>query len=118
MNAVNDDTLRQKLQDVLEQLAQMKPDKPPSDPVSSFADIGCVLIAVRNRVIEAQRRGQAASPADLLDRLNGLGSLMASIEYPLAGIHWKRLDTLRNALEDLLEQGPRLQSQQMPAQGA
>jgi len=108
MNAGQDDALREELRAVLEQLQRMTPDQ-PADPVSCMADSTRMLVAARNRVIDEQRRGHGASPPDLLQRLNGLASIMASIEYPLAGIHWKRLDTLRDALKRLLEQAPRIE---------
>jgi hypothetical protein len=106
MNAGQDDALRQELQAVLKRLRRMIADQ-PADRVSSMAGSTRIPVAVRNRVIDQQRRGHGASLADLLQWLNGL----ASIEYPLAGRYWTGLDTLRDGLKRLLEQGPRLQSQ-------
>ena len=47
--------------------------------------------------LEAARRGQDAR----LRQLNAVLSLMASIEFPLAGFHRERLDQVASAIEKL-----------------
>lgn len=57
------------------------------------------LVNLRDLLIDEKRAGDAApSLPGLLDHTNGLISLAASIEYPLAGFQWKRIEEIRDAL--------------------
>lgn len=57
------------------------------------------LVNLRDRLIDEKRSGEGdPSLPGLLDRTNGLISLAASIEYPLAGFQWKRIEKIRDEL--------------------
>jgi hypothetical protein len=58
------------------------------------------LVNLRDRLIDEKRAGEGdPSLPGLLDRINSLISLAASLEYPLAGFQWKRIETIRDALQ-------------------
>ena len=58
------------------------------------------LIRVRNARLP---RGAAASDDDHLGQLNAVLSLMASIDFPLAGFHRERLDGVTGALRKMMD---------------
>jgi hypothetical protein len=100
--------LRRDLEQALAQVRTMRQEQ-PQDAIDAFAGVMRLLIDARNRLI-ARRRADAGAGAGAdagmalsLPALNALTSVAVSMEYPLAGIHWKRLESLRSGLEDLLK---------------
>jgi len=102
MDAVTGNEVRAQLQGVLHALEAMRPD-PVSRPLQALADPAQLLTQVRNAVIAARRADRQVGPPDLLQRLNQLASVMASLEYPLGGVHWTRIDALRKQLGALID---------------
>ena len=74
-------------------------DVPVAQAKERFAEAMKRVIALRNRQIT----GGAGLGADDLRALNALLSLMASIEFPLAGFHRERLEQVEAELRRLLE---------------
>lgn len=101
MDAVTTSTVRTQLQRVLEELEGMTPDA-TSSPLKALAEPAQMLAQVRNAVIAAGRADAGGGPPDLLQRLNQFASVMASLEYPLGGVHWPRIAALRKALGALI----------------
>lgn len=61
------------------------------------------LVKARDDLIDEKRSGHGdPSLPGLLDRINSLISLAASLEYPLAGFHWKRIEEIRDHLQKML----------------
>ena len=61
------------------------------------------LVGLRNGLIaERREHGPAFDRQPDLDRINALLSLAASAEFPLVGVRWKRLCSLRDALKELV----------------
>ena len=106
MDAITANAVRTELQHVLDALESMTPES-TSKPLKSLADPARMLAQVRNAVIAARRADEPAGPTDLLPRLNQFASVMASLEYPLGGVHWPRIEALRKALGALIHEfGP------------
>ena len=101
MDSVSSGEVRAQLQDVLRALEAMQPER-ASSPLKALADPAQLLTQTRNAVIAARRADEAVGPPDLLQRLNQLASVMASLEYPLGGVHWPRIDALRKELGALI----------------
>ena len=101
MDAITANAVRTELQHVLDALESMTPES-TSKPLKSLADRARMLAQVRNAVIAARRADEPAGPTDLLPRLNQFASVMASLEYPLGGVHWPRIEALRKALAALI----------------
>ena len=100
-----DDTMarvRRQLEDVLQALDAMQPDR-ASNALETLADPAQQLVKARNDVIAAQRANAALVPPDLLQRLNCFASVMAGLEYPLGGIHWPRIESLRKEIRGLAD---------------
>ena len=95
-------SIDRQLEAVLHALEAVQPEQ-ASSAMKSLAAPAQQLTRLRNDVIAMQRGGAALAPQDLLPRLNQLVSVMASLEYPLAGIHWKRIEGLRKALRSLMD---------------
>jgi hypothetical protein len=61
------------------------------------------LVNLRDQLIDDKRSGHGdPSLPGLLDHTNSLISLAASLEYPLAGFHWKRIEEIRDHLQKML----------------
>lgn len=60
------------------------------------------LVQLRNNLTVAQRACASVPGMPTLDQANALISLMAGIEYPLAGIHWPRIRRVSNELTQML----------------
>ena len=60
------------------------------------------VVHLRNGITAANRAGTALPGTPSLDHVNALISLMAGIEYPLAGIHWSRIQRVRDDLTQML----------------
>lgn len=101
MEAAGSDRVRMQLQDVLHALEAMRPET-ASQPLQALADPAQMLTQIRNAVIAARRAGEQFDPPDLLQRLNQLASVMASLEYPLGGVHWPRIAALQEELGVLI----------------
>ena len=59
------------------------------------------VIAFRNRVIEKCREGTASEPC--LDQSNALVSLAYGAEFPLSGLHFRRIQQTCEGMRRLLE---------------
>lgn len=59
------------------------------------------LTTLRRHCAERCRTDGAAGSASRLDHVNALISVMAGIEYPLAGIHWPRVRQVREELRKM-----------------
>jgi hypothetical protein len=103
MDAVTTGAVRTELQRILDAFEGMTPGS-TSKPLKALADPARMLAQVRNAAIAARRADELVSPPDLLQRLNQLASVMASLEYPLAGVHWPRVEALRKALDALIHE--------------
>lgn len=100
-----DDTtarIRRQLEDVQQALDAMHPGR-DANALEKLADPAQLLVRLRNDVIAAQRANRALAPPDLLRRLNQFASVMASLEYPLGGIHWPRIESLRKDVKSLAD---------------
>jgi len=65
----------------------------------------CSLVDARNLLAKSERLGKPTRPSAQLDHINGLLSVLASVEYPLAGIHWPRIKQVRDDLRKLVGAG-------------
>lgn len=74
--------------------------KPAAEARQDFGRAMVAVIGARNALLQA-RPGQA--DRSQLDRVNALLSLMASIEFPLAGFHSGRLELVARELDALRE---------------
>lgn len=83
----------------LDSLLARAPDIPHAEIREA---VDCVT-AFRNRAIE-KHRGGAVSRA-CLDRANALVSLAFGAEFPLSGLHLRRIEGVRDGLRDLLRDG-------------
>jgi len=59
-------------------------------------------VRLRNRISEARRHTEPLPEQLSLDRVNAIISMMSSIEYPLAGVHWPRIKQVRDSLRQML----------------
>lgn len=103
---MNDDdaALRQGLQDARNAVDEVR-QRQAKNVDHAFAQAASRFYALRNRMLDDRRAGRLQDvPADLQDRMNAIASLMAGVEYPLAGIHWKRMDKIDEALGKLLDE--------------
>jgi len=103
MDALTTDMLHGELQTISNVLDAMSPGT-EARPLQVLADPARMLAQARNAVIAAQRDNKTPGPPDILPRLNQLASVMASLEYPLGGVHWQRIETLRMALGALIRE--------------
>jgi hypothetical protein len=101
MEPITTGMVRAQLQEVLHGLEAMTPGT-ASKPLKALADPAQMLTRVRNAVIAARRADRPVGSPDLLPRLNQLASVMASLEYPLGGVHWPRIEALRTELGALI----------------
>ena len=60
------------------------------------------VVRLRNHMADASRLDGQLPVATSLERVNGIISLMASIEYPRAGIQWPRIQKIRDHLKEVL----------------
>jgi hypothetical protein len=84
----------------IETALEERPGKHTGDISHAMND----LIRVRDRLIEVQR-SPTPSPkaAEHLQQVNSMLSVVASLEYPLAGLRWQRAELVRNGLEKMLK---------------
>lgn len=73
------------------------------DPEGAYERIAAMVrcvIRLRDHLIAEKRQGGAVSRS--LTQVNSLLSLADSAEYPLVGLRWERVCTVRDALRQLL----------------
>lgn len=100
MNGARDDHARQ-LASTLEQVEYTLSHR-DENVSENMAKAIRGIVAVRDQLIDAKRSGNAfPSLPGLLDHVNGLISLTASLEFPLAGFHWKRVEEIRDNLRKM-----------------
>lgn len=73
---------------------------PAAQAKQTFGAVMTDVIAARNACL---RSGADASRQATLRRLNALLSLMASIEFPLAGFHRERMDAVVREMRAIVE---------------
>lgn len=71
------------------------------DVSEQFSRAMHAVVQVRNRVTEEVRASGAAGKSPHLDRINSVISMMSSVEYPLAGIHWPRIREVHDTLREI-----------------
>lgn len=63
------------------------------------------LVTVRDRLIKLHRdEGLSQEARAHLGEINSMLSVVASLEYPLAGLHWQRVGLVRDGLERMLNE--------------
>lgn len=77
-------------------------DMPAAQAKEIFGEAMGRMIRVRNERLRALPAGESARDGELR-QLNGILSLMYSIEFPLGGFHRDRLDQVTQALQSLHE---------------
>jgi hypothetical protein len=61
------------------------------------------LVRMRDRLIELRRtQGLSQEAAAHLHQINAMLSVVASLEYPLAGLRWQRIEQVRDGLAQML----------------
>jgi len=93
----DDDKLPDVVRSVRERVQHCR-DAPLEQAKEAFAAAMVQLIQARNRRLSSGRRPAAANDPELR-QVNAILSLMASIEFPLAGLHRERMDKVADALE-------------------
>lgn len=93
MEAAGDRQLNQCLHTALQAVETVlaRGEAGTADVSEEFSRAVRALTTLRRHSTGQRRTDGAAGPAARLDRINALISVMASIEYPLAGIHWPRV---------------------------
>ncbi|HRO60424.1 MAG TPA: hypothetical protein PK177_14865 [Burkholderiaceae bacterium] len=66
------------------------------------------LVDLRDALICSRRQGWPFGAQQHLDCVNALMSLASSAEFPMAGVRWRRLCSLRDALKDLIDEFERM----------
>jgi hypothetical protein len=60
------------------------------------------VVRLRNCMTITCRAGVPHPDGISLDRINAIISVMTGIEYPLAGIHWPRIQQVRDGLKQMM----------------
>lgn len=78
-------------------------DKRPGEHMAEISEAVRRLIRVRDRLID-MRRTEGLSPEgkEHLCHINAMLSVVASLEYPLAGLRWQRIALVRDGLTKML----------------
>lgn len=93
-------TALQSVEDVLEE----KGDLPLSEVSKKFSYAVRCMVELRNHIIAAEAGAGTDLPHSLrLDNVNAQISMMASIEYPRAGIQWSRIEKVWDGLKQMLQ---------------
>lgn len=88
------------LQDAASALAQTE-GQPAAEAKQEFGRALVAVVRARNALL---RSAPGDADGSQLDRMNALLSLMASIEFPLAGFHAGRLELVARELDALREE--------------
>jgi hypothetical protein len=88
----------------VEEVLEDKGDLPLSEVSKKFSHAVRCMVELRNHIIAAEAGAGTDLPHSLrLDNVNAQISMMASIEYPRAGVQWSRIDQIRNGLQQMLK---------------
>lgn len=105
-----DQALRSELQQDLHEALKSVDCMLEQDEVRELAHISeqfsCLmssLVKLRNHLTEANRQGIAVPELPSLEKVNAMISVMASIEYPRVGIHWPRIQQMRDCLDEMIK---------------
>lgn len=71
----------------------------PATSHAGIAEATTRIVRIRDSLIARRRAGQRTD--DVLARVNALVGAAYSAQFPIAGVRWERIETTRNALEDL-----------------
>ena len=77
----------------------------PGELCGDVAEAMHSLVRARDHLIaalRADREGAGPESARHLQRINAMLSVVASLEYPLAGLHWDRMTLVRDGLREML----------------
>lgn len=95
--------LRSEWDDALSAIESVLEDR-PGKHVEEISQAVASLVRVRNRLTDVQRNKTPAPEAsEHLRQVNAMLSVVASLEYPLAGLHWQRMELVRDGLAEMLE---------------
>lgn len=76
----------------------------PGKHLEEISQAVCCLVQVRNRLIDVKRaQGLSPEASEHLCQINAMLSVVASLEYPLAGLRWQRVEMVRNGLSQMIE---------------
>lgn len=96
--------LRQGWQQALEAIETVLQERPVAH-MREIAHAVDALVRVRDRLIEFDHEQGLSPEARLhLDKINAMLSVIASLEYPLAGLHWQRIEKVRKGLDQMLQE--------------
>ncbi|EKV28914.1 hypothetical protein C882_0677 [Caenispirillum salinarum AK4] len=76
-------------------------DKSPDGAKDDLTDAIRAVAELRDDRVKRWRHTGAADDRHGLDAVNAILSLLAGLEYPLAGIKWKRVSEARDSLKKL-----------------
>lgn len=95
--------LRSEWQDALKSIETVL-DERPGEHLKEISQAMRSLIRIRDRLIDFDReRGLSANAVEHLRQINAMISVVASLEYPLAGLRWQRVELVRDGLAQMLE---------------
>lgn len=78
-------------------------DERPGEHVAEISEAVRCLIKARDRLIDVRRtEGLSMEGKDHLCQINAMLSVVASLEYPLAGLRWQRLKLVHDGLTKML----------------
>lgn len=87
----------------VEEVLEDKGKLPLSEVSKHFSHAMRCMVVLRNHIIAAEAGTGTDLPHSLrLDKVNAQISMMASIEYPRAGIQWSRIEKIRDDLKQML----------------
>lgn len=95
------DWTQSELRAALEQIEEMLSRRQPGQVSDQCSRAVSFLVRLRERMMEQDQTAPAAPLS--LARVNAILSVLAGIEFPLAGVHWKRMEQVRDALRGLLQ---------------
>lgn len=108
MDAQLANELRSEWEDALSSIETVL-DERPGEHMKELSLAVRALVRARDRLIDV-RRSEGLSPEgeEHLRSINAMLSVVASLEYPLAGLHWQRIKLVHEGLSQMLgkEQAP------------
>lgn len=78
-------------------------DERPGEHIAEISQAVCSLIRVRDKLIDVNRtEGLSTEGKQHLCQTNAMLSVVASLEYPLAGLRWQRVKLVHDGLTQML----------------
>lgn len=94
--------LRKEWDDALSAIETVLEER-PGEHLKEISQAVISLVRVRDRLIELQRSDRRSGEAARhLHEINAMLSVLGSLEYPLAGLRWKRIELVRDGLAQML----------------